>query len=424
MISCLAVIGGACSSLKIQTLPATAALSAESEADPEIRTALDLISRAPDAVTGYEQLAVIYIRRARKTGDFSLNQKAETAVKKALEIAPGDDAARKLQASLHLTYHRFDEALALGNELLQSAPNDAVVYGILADANAELGNYDEATASVQKMVDLRPNSASYSRVGHIRSLTGDSAGAIEMFRLAARTADPVDHEAQSWCLVQLGDEMSKYGRYAEAEKVYDEALQVLPDYYLAATGKGRVRAALGDLDQAIEMLTKTTSRIPNVDALILLGDIYSRLANAERAGDNYRLVEIVETGFTNDQKRLAMMWANNNIRLDDALAIAGREHKARKDIYTADALAWVLYRKGQFIEARAMMAEATRLGSNDARLFYHAGMIERQLGNLAAAKKLLKNALTLNPNFDIVQAPVAREALAQLSAVKRFEVQK
>lgn len=413
---------GACSSVSSYPEAAKAAESfSVSESDPEIKSALDYIAKASDSALGYQQLAIIYIKRARQTGDFSLNAKAETAIKKGLEVAPADVSVQKLQATLHLTYHRFDEALALGTQLAKDNPTDAFIYGILTDANVELGNYDAAVASVQKMVDLRPNSASYARVAHVRSLNGDHNGAVEMFKLAARTADPSDKEAQSWCLSYLGEELWKYGKYAEAEKVYDEALTILPDYYLAAVGKGRVLASKGELDAAIQILTKTSDRIPNVDALIMLGDIYTKLGNTEKAKQNYELVEVVEAriGVNNDQKRLALMWSNNNVKLDEALTIATREHGLRRDINTADALAWAQYKKGNFAEAKTAITETLRLKSNDAKFLYHSGMIEKALGNEAVAQKTLESAIKLNPNFDLIQSEAAQKAIVELKAGKR-----
>ncbi len=384
--------------------------------DPEIGQALAMINKVPDSPKGYDALAVIFIKRARLTGDFSLNAKAETAITKALEIAPADDISRKLRASLFLTYHKFDEALALANELQQAAPTDAFIYGILTDANVELGNYEDAVASAQKMIDLRPNSSSYARVAHLRSLYGDSKGAVEMFKLAARTADPADPEAQSWCIAQLGDEYWKYGKYADAERTYDEALTILPNYYLALVGKGRARASQNDLTGAAELLSTATNRIPNVEATILLGNIYQKLGDMERARQQYELVEVIEAkiGVNNDQKRLAVLWADQEMNLDRAIEITKRESGMRRDIFTADALAWTLYKTGAYAEAKAAITDALRLKTNDARILYHAGMIEKSLGNNSEANRQLIAAVKLNPAFDLIQADLAKTALAEI----------
>ena len=385
--------------------------------DAEIDAAQKIIGKMPDSAIGYNKLAAAYIRRARETGDFSLNTNAQTAVDRALEKDPQNSDAQKLKASLLLTFHRFDEALNLGRQLEKDNPQDSFVYGILTDANVELGNYREAIDAAQKMIDLKPNTASYARVAHLRSLHGDHEGAVEMFKLAARTADPLDKEAQSWCVVQVGDELWKYGKYAEAEKVYDEALQNFPQFHLAIAGKGRIRAALGDFTGAVKFLTDANNRVPNVETAILLGDIYAKQGDAEKAKQQYELVEIIEQkiGASNDQKRLALLWADQNIKLDEALAIAQRERGMRKDIFTADVLAWVLYKKGLFQEAKKAADEAMNLKTNDARILYHAGMIEKAIGNKKQAVKLLQTALKLNPAFDLLQAENAKKSLQELS---------
>jgi len=387
-----------------------------SDPDPEIDAALKAVERMPDSPLAYNQLAVLHIRNARRTGDVALYKRAEAAVEKGLAAAPNDPATRKLRAALHLTFHRFPEALELANQLKQEFPSDAFIYGVLTDANLELGRYDEAVAMAQSMVDLKPNNASYSRVAKLRSLYGDHEGSVEMYKTAARTTDPLDKEGQSWCLVQLGDELFRHGKLAEAEKVYDEALANLPDYHMAVAAKGRVRAALGDLAGGEAMLAQLLERVPNVDTAILLGDIYAKQGNAEAAKRQYELAVAMDQkiGTNNDQKRLALMWADQGVRLDEAVEIAKRESATRNDIYTLDALAWALYKSGKPEEAKEAAAKATRLKGTEAKMLYHAGMIENALGNRAEAKKHLSAALKMNPAFDILHGDTARQTLAEL----------
>ena len=396
--------------------PIAAPELAAASSDAEVNAILKSIEKMPEMTAGYNKLAAVYIRKARETGDFSLNAKAETAVDKALQIAPADSNANNLKASLHLTFHRFSEALELGTKLQKQNPRDSFVYGVLTDANAELGNYEAAIDAAQKMVDLKPNMSSYARVAHLRSLHGDHEGAIEMFKLAARTASPGDRESQTWCIVQVGDELWKTGKFAEAEKVYDEALGNLPDYHYALAGKGRVRAAQNDYEAAIKFLTAANNRVPSVENAILLGDVYAKTGNTEKAKQQYDLVEVIEQkiGNSNDQKRLAVLWADQNIKLDEALTITKREYQTRKDIYTADALAWTLYKKGQLSEAKTAIDAAMRLKTKDALFFYHAGMIAKDAGDKNEAKKMLETALKINPSFDLIQAENARRALGEL----------
>ena len=382
----------------------------------EIAEAQKIIEKMPEAANGYNKLAVAYIRRARETGDFSLNTNAQTAVNRALEIAPENFEAQKLKASLLLTFHQFGEALNFGKQLEASHKQDAFVYGVLTDANVELGNYKEAAEAVQRMVDLRPNMESYARVAQVRSLYGDSDGALEAMSIAARVADPADKEAQAWCLTFLGNEFFKVGRFEEAEKQYDGALKILPDYHLALAGKGHARAAFADYENAVRFFTQTQTRVPSTEVVIALGDVYAKTGNAEKAAEQYKLAEFIEQKLGNlDQRRLALLWADQDTKLDEALAIATREHQTRKDIYTADVYAWCLYKKGDFQAAKTAITEALRMKTKDARMFYHAGMIEKQLGNKKAAIDHLQKALQTNPSFDVLQAERAKTALQELS---------
>ena len=393
----------------------SAASAKPSAANAEIAAAQQMIEKMPGSAIGYSKLAVAYIRRAREAGDFSLNANAQTAIDRALEIEPQNYDAQKLKASLHLTFHRFAEGLEAGRLLEKLNPRDAFVYGVLTDANVELGNYKEAAEVVQKMVDLKPNMESYARVAHVRSIYGDSLGALEAMALASRVADPGDKEAQAWCLTFLGNEYMNVGRYEDAERQYDGALKILPDYHLATAGKGHARAAVGDYENAVKFFTQTQTRVPSTEVVVALGDVYTKTGNQEKAAEQYKLAEFIEQKLGNlDQRRLALLWADQDTKLDEALAIVTREHAARKDVFTADIYAWCLYKKGNLPEAKAAITEALRMKTKNALFFYHAGMIEKGLGNKKAAIDYLQQALKLNPAFDILQIEKAKAALQEL----------
>lgn len=381
----------------------------------EIAAAQKTIEKAPQSASGYNKLALAYIRRARETGDFSINSNAETAVNRALELESENSDANKIKASLMLTFHRFAEALDFGTKLQQKYPQDAVIHGVLTDANIELGNYKEAADAAQRMVDLRPNMESYIRVANVRSVYGDADGAIEALTLAARIADPLDKEARAWCVAHLGDEYFKIGRFTEAEKHYDAALEIFPDYHFAVAGKGRARAAAGDWENAGKFLVQAQTKVPLVETVIQLGDVYAKIGNEAKAREQYDLAVFIEQQAGNlDRRRLALLWADHDVKLDEALTIAKTEYENRRDVFTADIYAWCLYKKGDFAAARKAIGEALRTKTKNALFFYHAGMIEKSLGNEKAAREFLQKSLQTNPAFDLIQAEKARAALAEL----------
>jgi hypothetical protein len=60
------------------------------------------------------------------------------------------------------------------------------------------------------------------------------------------------------------------------------------------------------------------------------------------------------------------------------------------------------------------MRHALALGTRDASLFYHAGMIEAVLGRSADARRYLETALTINPHWHPSQPAEAKQVLGRL----------
>lgn len=383
-------------------------------ADRQIRTAQAVIERQPADFRGFNLLGAAYMQKARETGDFELNAKAELALKQSFNLSSDNYDAIKLQAKLLLTYHRFREALEMAKRAQAMRPDDHDVYGALTDASVELGDYQAAVEFAQKMVDLRPDTASYSRVSYLRYLHGDTKGAVDAMRTASEAANPQDPESMAWCRVQLGKELTNAGKPRDAEREFDRALYVFPEYHAALAAKAFARYLADDSLQAMEYFQRAQQRVPLADYAIALGDIYAKLGRENEARKQYDLVDFIErTGASQGtySRQLALFWANHDLRLDEALAIAQTERRARWDIYTCDVLAWCLYKKGRLDEAKASIDEALHLGTQDPILLYHAGMIANARGDRSSATVYLKKALAINPSFDIREADTARRIL-------------
>lgn len=414
LISALCVLNLSCAKQNFSiSETAQAEETITTPADQQIRQARQLIEKNASAAKNHNLLAAALLQKVRETGDYRINSEAERSLQKAEEIEPGNFESKVLRAQIYLSEHEFDRALEIADALTPNYPGNQLVLTIKTDAQIELGRYEEAVETAQKLVDTRPNAGSYTRVAYLRSLYGDPAGAIEARLTALKMADPLNKENQAWFHSELGREYFNAGKYEEAERMYDRALEIFPAFHWALAGKAGTRAALGDLTSAAAYLEKI--RLPQVANRILLADIYKKSGREAEAQRIYTEVADGEKASENgDMHRIALLWADHDKNLDEALDIARRDREENADLLSSDTLAWALYKKGEYREAKKYITEAMRLKTKNSLFFYHAGMIENALGNRPAAIKYLKLALETNPAFDLLQADIARETLRKL----------
>lgn len=373
------------------------------------------IRQVPDDVNAYALLGAAYLQRARETGDPSYYGKAEAVFDEALKRDRQNIEALIGKGSLALSRHQFREALALGEQAQSLNPTIPRIYGVIADAQTELGMYDEAVATLQKMIDMRPDLSSYSRVSYARELHGDLAGAIAAMQEAVRSGMPAT-ESTEWVRVQLGNLYFNQGNLYQAEQEYQQALAFLPGYVYAQAGLGRVRAAQGRYDEAIKLYNQAIARMPLPEFVIALGETEEAIGRAD-AVKQYDLVRAMQQLFkvngVDTDLELALFDADHGQDPQDALALARAAYQRRQSIKASDTLAWALFKAGQPAEARRYAEEALRLGTQDALMFYHAGMIAQAQGDTAAARGYLERALALNPHFSPLFAPRAQQVLGQ-----------
>jgi tetratricopeptide (TPR) repeat protein len=398
-----------------QTTAAEEKTLLKTPADGRIEKAKALVAEYPDLSKSHLQLAAAYLQKVRETGDYSLNRLAEVSLRNALEIEPKSFDAKLLQTQIYLSEHEFGRALELGKEMNKLRPDNPLAYAVMTDALTELGRYAEAVETAQKFVDIRPNALSYSRVAHLRSLHGDIPGALEARMLAVKMADPQDLETYAWYLSQLGTEYFNSGDHENAGRAYEKALEVLPEYHWALAGRGNVLAAGGDYEKAAAIYEKLRARVPETSREIFLGDLYKKMGRERDAEKIYTEVARREKAKEDgDLHRVALLWADHDTNLDEALKVAREDREVNNDLLASDTYAWALYKKGDYAEAKKQMTDAMRLDSKNALFYYHLGMIENALGNKQEAVKNLELALATNPAFDLIQADIARETLKKL----------
>jgi tetratricopeptide (TPR) repeat protein len=376
--------------------------SQESPTDGLIADAQQLLSRDPQSVETLSQLSSLYVQKARETGDPSYYARAESVLQQASTIAADDEQVLAGRSALALARHDFAEALAIAERL----PRDSAgTQGLLGDALVELGRYDEAFAAFDRMAAIKPDSAALARIAYARELTGDRPGAVEAMSEAAEYAGSRGENA-AWLRVQLGHLHFGGGDLDGAGRVYAEAEAALPGYVHALAGLGRVAAARGEYDDAIDRYRQVTELFPLPEYVIALGDVYAAAGQSDEAERQYALVEAIATLFeengVNTDLDLALFFADHGDNSPERVRRAREAYARQPSVHAADVLSWVLYKAGYIDEAREYSRLALRFGTQDALMIHHAGIIARAAGELTAARSHLSRALEINPYFSLL----------------------
>jgi len=367
---------------------------------------------------GETALAKAYIQKMRETVDFSYLDRASKIVDDLLARDAGNYPALRLRSEIGMERHEFKQVEEYSQAMTEFFRDDPWNWGTLGDASMELGKYDQARKAYERMAALRPDLSSYNRLSYYHFVTGDPDGAISLMK-AAISGAAATPENKAWCLADLGKMYFKIGKLPEGAAAFRESLNVFPNYYPAYAGLGSIEAAQNRTAEAIESYKRAQASVPLPEYAAALEELYQRAGKPAESKRQKQLLEVIETlarsANEKTNRNLAIIYADRDRNLDRALELAQNEIAVRPDVYTYDALAWVLFKRKQYAAAADAGAKALALNSPEPLFYYHAGMIADALGRKADAKKYLDRALALNPKFDIRQAEVARTALQRLS---------
>lgn len=389
------------------------------ERDAQIAFYTSRAERDPYSGGDRSALALLYLQRSRETGSHDDVVRAERFSRESLRVRDRQNTMTwaVLAASL-LEQHRFAEARDAARTLVEEDPANPAFRSYLAEIELELGNYDEAgrlftslEASSQHL-DVAPRMARWLE---LNGRTEEARALLHTALERASGAVTLSREQLAWFHLRIGDLELRHGRPDRAEEAFQAGLTIMPDDYRLLAAMARTAAAREEWDDALGYGERVIGQLLDPGTLGLMSEVHQargdRASADEYAGVMRTAIQEQTTGF---HREWALFLLDRGEDPTDLLRQAERDLAQRPDIYGHDLHAWALYRQGRHREAAAAMERAMRLGTEDARLFYHSGMIHQALGNAAAAERDLERALEINPEFHPTQASAARAALDEL----------
>jgi tetratricopeptide (TPR) repeat protein len=398
-----------------QTAPAPSRVLAQQLAhqstDERIQTYERLLKASPDNSANQIGLIAAYLQKLRESADFTYLDRASKLVDRMLEKDGGNFVALRYLNEIDLQRHEFRTVADRSQTLIEDNPSDPGAWGNLGDASMELGDYDRAGKAYLRMFALRPGLGSYNRLAWWRFVTGDGETATQLMRNAVDAGDDLP-ENTAWCEAELGDMYFKLGRVQDAANAYHAALVLFPRLHRAVAGLAKTEAYFGRTDQAIQYYLRAQSIVPMVEYAGALEDLYSAQSQPVKATTQRDLLATIETigKATNEKtnRNLALVLADHDRHLDLALTLMKAEIPVRGDVYTWDALSWVLFKSGQLAEAKAASAKALEQHTPEPLFYYHASKIASAAGNSDASRDYSLRLVALNPKFDFSKTVLTR----------------
>jgi len=352
------------------------------------------------------KLAMAYIQESRVSGNHGYyDAVALELLDDVLNENPDNYEALCAQATIMLSQHHFDEALEIGNKIIELNSYSAYGYGVLTDAYVELGKYNEAVKAVDKMVSIRPDIRSYSRISYLREIFGDHEGAIAAMKMAVEAGVPGSEQTE-WARVYLGQLHEINGSIQEAEFFYLQSLHHRPHYAYAQAGMGRIEKYKKNYTEAIKHFTNAKHSLNDYFFNSELADVYQAMLKSANANNSLKEAISMLSVNAGDEsesnhghysdKELAALYLKI-YQYDLALEHALIEYERRPDnIDINQTLAWVHFRRGEYDQADKHIDKALITKSKNPTLLFQAGLIKSKAGKLNTGKKLLKESLNIN----------------------------
>lgn len=365
-------------------------------------------------------LAALHMQRARESGEYADYGRAEALARKSIASrTQRNGPAFVTLASALLAQHDFGHARAVAQDVAALYPDVPEYRALLGETQLELGDYADAAQSFSALSAYRSHLSIAPRLARWAEIRGQTDRARKILAAAlasARERWDLPPEQLAWFHLRLADLEARSGRPRAARRILREGLDAAPDDYRLLGAMARLEAGAGNTDEAIDYGERSIAQRLDPATLAVLSAIYESRGDSAKSNEYMGALEATAANQPGPFHRaLSLFLLDRDTRIPEVLAKAEEEIRTRKDIYGYDLLAWALYKSRRYADARAASRMALRMSTEDAQIYYHAGMIERAAGNPAAAADYLERALTINPAFDYTQAKVARATLKSLS---------
>ncbi|MEQ1903290.1 MAG: tetratricopeptide repeat protein [Pirellulaceae bacterium] len=348
--------------------------------------------------------AQLYLREGREKSSHLSLEKAESLLRKAIEISPTNQGAHSWLISALVSQHKFREGVAQSDQALKLAPGNKFILSSRADALLELGRVDEAEAIFSEIAKSVRTPGVLARLARVAELRGKPDDAVRLVSEALE--ESIKHEERpqttAWYEYRLGVLFLDQGKLDQAAEYFQKGITRSPNDSRLVNGLARVRVAEGKLFEARKLYEKSVWKENSPTVMAEYADLLRRMGQTAEAAkwlnsaDELMVRESATTGTSHFRDR-ALFLLNHNRNVDLALDLAKKDLQVRQDIFAHQTLAWAQFKAGNVTAAMEEITTAMALGTRDASIYFHASEIARANKQLALADQWLEQARKINP---------------------------
>ena len=338
--------------------------------------------------------------------------------KKAVDHAGDDATVLKDLADYYASTEQIKEAIPLYLRLLELEPEDSNAREKLATGFVLTNQREKAVAMLEEIIKQHPEK--YQSYDLLAGLLDDSARALERDKKTEQAKATFAKAAANYeqSLVVNPGRVSPYLHLAElllgplkeserAVKVLTEARQHFPQtpeiaYYLAIAQREAKHSqeSVATFEEALHEAELDGAEITNARFYFDYGAAAEQAGLYDKAADLFKKsIAIDPSNAADAYNYLAYMWAEHNMRLDEAeqMIKLALQSDPNNGAYI-DTLGWLEYRQGKFDQALVdLLRAAQKLTRDDPVVFEHIGDTFAKMNKIAQALDAWQKAHNLDP---------------------------
>jgi tetratricopeptide (TPR) repeat protein len=354
-----------------------------------------------------EKVTNLLLRRARLSGSYDDYAAAEAALAQAFERAPAGTGPMLTRASLNFTLHRLapiEADLAVYDKITTLEPSTvATIIATRGDVAFERGQYERAREFFDAALALDRAAPLVAKLAHWHWRVGKFDEAEKLYLEALGMMPDKALESRAWVHLQLGLMDLERGRYDDAFAHYREGTQILGGWWLLEEHIAEIAALKGMDAFALELYADIIARTGKGEF------IDAKAGLLARAGDEAGSKAAIEAATKIfEAELLRFPEASYGHALDHylefgpperALELATKNYELRPGVPAMIALAQARLGVDDVVGARAMIDQALATTWVSAELSWVASQIYTRSGEAERAASLRAEAEALHPSI-------------------------